>query len=267
MKQCELKFKKVLYKKKNLYVFNNIDKEKLDEHSDFLIASITKVFTIISLLILHQEKQININDTFKKYLDHKELENIKIIDVMNHISGMKNMPEKYNNSIENYNNIKKEKLIKHKKNTYNYSNLGYMLLGVLIETITSTMYKEYIYERILKPLKMIDSGFSKTNITHYTFNMKKLTNKQHNERFNSISDCGLKSSISDLIKFKRFYKLLNKKTLVLLKKINIFSYNNVDKTYIISFYGNMEGIKSKLIIQYDTKWNYKDIEIEFITNF
>jgi hypothetical protein len=46
---------------------------------------------MISLLLLQQNKQININNTFEKYLNNKELAKVKIIDVINHVSGLKNM--------------------------------------------------------------------------------------------------------------------------------------------------------------------------------
>lgn len=67
---------------KNYIFFNNIDNEKLNEKSDFLLASITKIFTIIALLIIQLQKLININDKCKKYIDNNELENVKIIDII-----------------------------------------------------------------------------------------------------------------------------------------------------------------------------------------
>jgi CubicO group peptidase (beta-lactamase class C family) len=272
---------------------NNIDKDKLDENSEFLIGSITKIFTAISLLILHQEKKININHTFKKYLDHTELENVKIIDVMNHKAGIKRdydsryminnisgikknsdnldpkgSNERYNNTIEFYNSFKKEEFIKHEKGKYLYSNLGYIILGVLIETITNITYKEFVYKNILKPLKMNHSGFdiSKINTVPYTFNIKKLTKYQKNQRFNLDANGGLYSSVSDLIKFKNFHKLLNNNSKKLLQKIYIFYDNKEDKTYIIHHGGLASGTRSRLIIKYDTKWKFKEINIQFDTN-
>ena len=50
----EKKIKVVEYDDKKLCVLNNIDSDKLYEYSEFPIGSITKLFTIISLLLLHQ---------------------------------------------------------------------------------------------------------------------------------------------------------------------------------------------------------------------
>jgi len=272
----QLKIKKIKYINNKLYAFNNIDKDKLDKNSQFLLGSITKIFTAIGLLILEQEKKININHTFKKYINHKELANVKIIDVINHTSGIKReydsrydikgAKKRYNNCIEYYNSYKKEKLIKHKKGTFNYLNLGYLLFGTLIQTITDITYKEFVNKNILKPLKMNNNGFDKTNTTLYNFNMNKLTKFQNNNRYNSISNAGLKSSISDLIKFKNFHKLLEYKSLLLFQKTYFFNYNKKDNIYKIQHTGGINGTVSNFMITYDNKWKVKEIKIQFTTN-
>ena len=270
MKVHEIKIKRMYYKNSKLYALNNIDKEKLNENSEFLIGSITKVFTAILLLILHQEKKININKTFKKYLDNKELENVKIINVMNHISGFKEIQDgydykgiekKYNNSTEVYNDFKNEKLIKHKKGIFKYSNIGYIFLGALIESVTNMTYEEAVHKKILEPLKMNHTGFDKTNITLYTNNNCKLTNIQNNERMFCGSAGGFKTSISNLIKFKNIPKLLNKQTLKLLQIIYILKKNKDKKTYNINHIDGILGGSANLNIIYDTNWKFKDINI------
>lgn len=274
MKVHEIKIKKMYYKNSKLYALNNIDKEKLNENSEFLIGSISKVFTAILLLILHQEKIININNTFKKYLDNKELANVKIIDVMNHKSGFKEIQDGYNytgikkiynNSTEVYNDFKNEKLIKHKKGIFVYSNIGYIFLGALIESVTNMTYEEAVYKNILKPLKMNNTGFDKTNITLYTNNNHNLTNIQNNERMFAGSAGGFKTSISNLIKFKNFPKLLNKQSLKLLKIIYFFKNNKDSKTYNINHNGGIFGGSADLNIIYDLNWKFKDINITVST--
>jgi len=63
----ELKMKRMLYKDNKIYALNNIDSEKLDANSEFLIGSISKLYTIIVLLILNQDKihpNLGFLDTF-----------------------------------------------------------------------------------------------------------------------------------------------------------------------------------------------------------
>lgn len=57
----------VKYENNNICTLNNIDKEILDEFSEYPIASITKIFTIISLLLLHQNNQVNIYDNITPF--------------------------------------------------------------------------------------------------------------------------------------------------------------------------------------------------------
>ena len=58
MKIHTLPVKKMAYNNKKLYSINTIDSDKLDENSEFLIGSITKLFTAVGLLILQEEKNI-----------------------------------------------------------------------------------------------------------------------------------------------------------------------------------------------------------------
>jgi hypothetical protein len=42
--------KSIMYRKKKLYVINNIDNDKLNEFSEFYLASITKLYTLEHLI-------------------------------------------------------------------------------------------------------------------------------------------------------------------------------------------------------------------------
>ncbi|WP_439100338.1 serine hydrolase domain-containing protein [Congregibacter sp.] len=43
---------------------------------------------------------------------------------------------------------------------YSYSNMGYALLGMVIEKVTSERYEDYLNREVLQPLGMLDSSFS-----------------------------------------------------------------------------------------------------------
>jgi CubicO group peptidase (beta-lactamase class C family) len=126
---------------KHIYALNNIDDDILDEHSEFPIGSVTKLFTIVSLLLLHQNKQLDIYDTIGKYIDNNNIKNLIIIDIMNHISGLKNIFDgsskiEYDSATEIYNKWNNGNLLDKKSlGTHSYSNVGYIILGALIEKI------------------------------------------------------------------------------------------------------------------------------------
>lgn len=266
------KMKYIEYINEKAYALNNIDEEKLDENSEFPIGSITKVFTIISLLILQQKKKLNIEDKLEIYFNDTffipELANIKIIDIINHVSGLKNMFDAYNyegtekkfNSSSDaffYFYNKDEKLLMH--NEYEYSNLGYILLGVLIENITKKPYKKIVKKLILKKLEMNNTGFGKTNIILYDNNGEKLTKKLKNERNFASSGGQLKSSLCDFIKFSNFPMLLNENSKKILKKI-YFCTEQKDEI-IVEHSGSIHGGKANIKIKYTLNWNVKKISM------
>ena len=171
---------------------------------------------------------------------------------------------KFNSSTEVYNHFINEKINTGNKNIYSYSNISYIILGVLIETITNLNYFDFINENILIPLNMKNTNLDDTNITLYNFNyeknkMSKLNEYQKNERSLASSAGSLKSNVSDLIKLSNFVNLLNNNTKKILKELYIF------KNYHISHTGGILGSKTKLNIEYDNNFNFISIYIELKT--
>jgi CubicO group peptidase (beta-lactamase class C family) len=272
------KIKLIEYDDEKLYILNTIDSDKLNEYSEFPIGSITKLFTIISLLLLHQKNKININSTIGKYIDNSRIANLKIIDIMNHKSGLKNMydnveygysKKKYNSATEVYNSfIFNGSIINTQSGTYAYSNIGYHLLGVLIEKISNMTYSNFIKKNILVPLKMNNTGIEDCNITLYNHKNKKLTKFQKWERTFASSAGELKSCVNDLINFSKFFKLLNKDSINLLKKLYCFNENKEDNTFSIGHNGGISGSSSRLTITFNKNFVMKKtyVYLETIVN-
>lgn len=101
-----------------------------------------------------------------------------------------------------------------------YSNLGYNLLGTLIERVSGTTYEEYISRNIFKTLKMNQSGFF--NSFSEQKQIAKAYDKNGKKAFGiSLYDKpagAIYSTTSDMIRFSRSFidgkeTLLKKKTL------------------------------------------------------
>lgn len=267
------KIKMIEYVNKNIYYLNTIDNDKLDEFSEFPIGSVTKLFTILSLLILHENKKINIYNNIGKYIDNDEIKNLKIIDIINHTSGLKNLWDgapygsskiKYNTATEIYNKWNNNKLLDmNMDGKYSYSNMGYIILGVIIEKISDMTYPDFVKENILIPLKMHNTGIEDCNITLYNYKQKKLSKYEKWERTFAIASGELKSCINDLIKFSKFTTLLNDDTLKIIKEFNIFLENN--EVYYIQKGGAITGGSAKFSLAYNKKWRIKDIYISLET--
>ena len=264
MKQIEyIEEKKTI---KNISI-NKLDSEQINNNSYFPIASITKIFTIFIILILQQKNKLNINDKVNKYINHNknDFSTITILDLMNHISGIKNMYECKYDIIKSFsassltNMVINENLFKFKKNNFNYSNIGYVLLGYIIEKITKMKYWDVYNKYIFKPLKM-KTYIGKPNIIIYNKKQQKISEKDFYNIYIASTAGAYISSINDLIKFsKNSIKLLNYKSRNILKKLYIYKRGSIIHK------GSIIGGKSKIKIKYNN-WKPVKIYIKLSTN-
>lgn len=145
-------------------------KTQIDNYFD--LASLTKVIaTTPAIMYLIYNKQLNLHDPIKKYLpdiwfinDSKKSE-IQIIDLLAHCSGL--IPccplEVLNNK-----NITQDKvwqfiyssklLFLPKTNTL-YSDIGFIMLGKIIEIISGVFLNEFVEKYVFLPLKMHNSTY------------------------------------------------------------------------------------------------------------
>lgn len=140
--------------------------------------SMTKMATAATILQLHEEGLLDIDDPVIEYLPFFEVEYpssdsppITIRHLLAHTSGLPDtipaMIGWVHYEDENYNQTKllKEQLPNYRELKFSpgtdsaYSNLGYMVLGVIIEEVTRKHYEIYIEEELLKPLGMTQTSF------------------------------------------------------------------------------------------------------------
>lgn len=140
---------------------------KIDEKTRFPIASITKLFTSISILQLQEKGLVEFNDNIGKFIPNlpENCQDIKIRDLLAHHSQLENEPikavlNKY--SIDDY---IKEFVKKSENDTlkFNYNNVDFVLLSKIIETVTNKTFSQSIEDFIIKPLKLENTGFVSEN--------------------------------------------------------------------------------------------------------
>lgn len=139
----------------------------------FHLASISKLFTATAILQLVENNKLSLEDKLVDILPEfkmkdKRYAEIKVKHLLTHSSGLKwnNKLKKSpddTSSISLYiQNLQKAKLkfTPGKKMSYKtYSNVGYNLLGIVIERVSGQSFDNYIYENILRPLKMYRSTY------------------------------------------------------------------------------------------------------------
>lgn len=164
-----------------------------NEKTFFDLASLTKpfvsVFCILSL-IKNKNLQISfkIKDIFKDIIIDDIKSNITIKNIISHSAGFPSHIDYYKKLIEVKPEKRKELLLKTLMNEsliYKpgsqviYSDLGYMLLGLIIEKISGQSLDTYFRENIVEP-----TGFA----GHLFFNPIGKP-KHHFERFAAVEDC------------------------------------------------------------------------------
>ena len=132
----------------------------------FEIGSLTKQFTATAILMLQEDNLLSVQDTIDKYIpDYPNGDNIKIYNLLTHTSGIPDYVESAENGKKHYTSEELIELFKNKPLTFDtgtsfeYSNSNYYLLGYIIEKVSNMTYEDYIEKKILKPLKMNDTGF------------------------------------------------------------------------------------------------------------
>jgi len=153
---------KIIYR--NAFGESNFDThEKFAPATISCLASLSKQFTAMTVMMLKEEQKINYDDPVSKYIP--ELSSyaygITIRHLLTHTSGIPDVGDLGidNPALTNTDVLKA--LMKKDAPTlfrpgtkYQYSNTGYMLLATIVERITNGPFKYFLTEKIIVPLQM-----------------------------------------------------------------------------------------------------------------
>ena len=201
------------------------------------IASVSKQFTAMSVLLLAEEGKIDLEEDIRKYLPElrKYGSKVSINSMLGHISGMADYDyivsytgeeikdglnlrnvsgdyfrlgnEDYLSISEFYDLVKKVPLRNEPNIKWQYSNLAYFLLSMLVEKVSGESLREYSERKIFKPLGMNNtffsddptevvknraSGYKKKQAGGYEIDMTNLF---------WVGDGGLHTTLADLLKW------------------------------------------------------------------
>jgi CubicO group peptidase (beta-lactamase class C family) len=148
-------------------------KAKIDAHTNFRLASFTKQFTAMAVMLLVHDGKLRYDETLSEiFPDFPEYgKAITIRNLLNHTSGLPDYedlmdalektkglvwtPEKQIQDAEVLELMKKEKNGKFAPGTsWSYSNSGYVLLGLIVAKASGKSYGDFLHDRIFASLKM-----------------------------------------------------------------------------------------------------------------
>lgn len=127
----------------------------------FQSGSMGKQFTATAVMLLMEDGKLALDDKITKYFpDSPETwRNITIRHLLTHTSGMADYPPDFDfrrdyTEDELYQRAKLVPLAFPAGEKWKYSNLGYMMLGILIHRVSGKFYGDFLQERVFKPLGM-----------------------------------------------------------------------------------------------------------------
>jgi CubicO group peptidase (beta-lactamase class C family) len=140
----------------------------------FRIASITKQFTAMAIMILQEQGKLNVQDKICAYLTDcpEAWKPITIHQLLTHTSGIPDTPSAFY-SQEITSSLPLEQSIADAKTKpldfqpgekFSYNNRGYVLLGKIIEAVSGQSYEAFLQKHIFEPLQMTSTGFDHVQV-------------------------------------------------------------------------------------------------------
>lgn len=151
----------------------DISKDKpMAKDSLFRIASLTKNFAAVAVLILQDEGKLNVNDRVSQYIPafkntkvkgKNKTADLRIWHLMSHMSGI-GMPKQYSlygmPSLEKAANEAAKIPLKFEPGReWKYSR-GLDICGRIVEVVSGKSFEQFLTDKIYKPLGMKDTGFT-----------------------------------------------------------------------------------------------------------
>jgi N-acyl-D-amino-acid deacylase len=158
---------KVLYKKA-FGVTDYKTNQPLTTTSSFNLASVTKQFICMCIMILKERGQLQFDDDCKKYIPELPYDNISIRNLMTHTSGIPeyfDVFQRYKTPLDTLTNEKMITLYAAYKpaldfatgSKWNYCNTNYALLVSIIERISKEPIDVFVKKNIITPLGLKDT--------------------------------------------------------------------------------------------------------------
>ena len=216
---------KVILKK--AYGFQNVRRKRdsLSTSDVFQLASVSKMFTAMAIMILKDDGKLNYDDSIKMYIPDFPYDGVTIRMLLLHRSGL---PRYMSIAQDHWTNRKIpldndeviDLFVEYKPNAYfkpntgfHYCNTNYALLVNIVEEVSGKQFEDFMKNRIFEPLGM-DSTFiynmrKDTSVTLYVeegvpgyyhrgWRWREMTNEYLN---GVMGDKGVYTSVDDLYKY------------------------------------------------------------------
>ena len=211
------------------YGYKNVRsrKEELTVSDVFQLASISKMFSAMAIMILKNDGKVDYDENIIKYLPDFPYSDVTLRQLMTHRAGLprymsiahsswknKKIPLSNDNMLELFVEYKPDKYFA--PNTgFHYCNTNYALLANIVESVSGMYFEDFIEERIFIPLDMENSFVynMRSDISvslyveegvpgyyHRGWRWREMTNEYLN---GVMGDKNIYTSVEDLYKYDR----------------------------------------------------------------
>jgi CubicO group peptidase (beta-lactamase class C family) len=201
--------------------------QKIDERTNFRLASFTKQFTAACIMLLARDGKLHYDDHLTDFFPEFPAygQSITVRNLLNHTAGlldygellMKQYPETPPEKVPQILDAGVLKLLEQQTSAkfpagtkWEYSNSGYAVLAMIVEKASGQPFGQFLQERVFKPLKMKNTlayEKGKNEIPHRAYGHSKKDDAWHETDQSPTSavlgDGGIYSSIGDLAKWDR----------------------------------------------------------------
>jgi len=185
----------------------------------FRIASITKQFTAMAIMILQEQGTLSVDDLISKHIPNlpKAWNKITIHHLLTHTSGLMQqpwelpefretliIPASLDEIIARY---KDKPLLFCPGEGFNYSGIGYFILTQIIEKVSGQTYDDFLHREIFEPLGMNDTGADQHSLilphraSGYIGKGSNLVNAPPIHMSNLTGSGNLYSTVEDLVRW------------------------------------------------------------------
>jgi CubicO group peptidase (beta-lactamase class C family) len=200
------------------YGFANLEHQvPVTTHSIFQSGSIGKQFTAAAIVLLEEHGRLRLDDSIARYLPRTQASwgSITLRHLLTHTSGI---PD-YEDQIDDQRDYSERQLTEFvgllsrgsaPGQKFEYSNSGYLLLGVIIRAVTGKFHADYIREQIFEPLGMntarilTDADIDPNRVMGYRMSNGRIVQQEWvSPTFNETADGVFYLSLNDFLAWER----------------------------------------------------------------
>jgi CubicO group peptidase (beta-lactamase class C family) len=200
------------------YGFANLEHEvPVTTRSIFQAGSIGKQFTAAGIMLLEEQGKLRLDDEIARYLPHTKARwgSITVRHLLTHTAGI---PD-YEDEVDTHRDFSERELTEFvgvmprtsaPGEKFEYSNSGYMLLGVIIRTLTGKFHADFIRDSVFEPLDMTtariltDADTVPHRVAGYQMSKGQILNQEWmSPTFNQTADGCFYLSLNDFLAWER----------------------------------------------------------------